>query len=161
MAKRTRAEDVTVSARSRALADAIITKRYPPKRWLVSFIYQRDTKGRFNKRGTRFTYLVRRKKKTPKLVEYAVNVNYRIKGQSNAISMQFSVMAPPGLTASEVQDIIIETIVNEGDSPDGTKVKIVDWKGGRVPHEIPWGKLAILADEPATRFRVSQSRSHR
>lgn len=102
-----------------------------------------------------------KRKRPPSRVEYAVNVNYRIKGQSNAISMQFSVMAPPGLTASEVQDIIIETIANEGESPDGTKVKIIDWKGGRVPHEIPWGRLAILADEPATRFRVSQSRSHR
>lgn len=96
-----------------------------------------------------------KKPKPPTTVEYQVNVSYRNKAKpGGAISLQFSVIGPPNLTKDQVIDAITETIAEEGASPKGFTVKIVSWKHGRVPRDVPWGSLGIIAGEPATRFSI-------
>lgn len=97
-----------------------------------------------------------RKRRTPPRVEYSVNVSYKnSKRPTNAISFQMSVFGPPQQTKDQVIDVVTETILSEGeDVRKGWTVRIVSWKGGPVPRKVPWSSLAIIAGEPATRFRV-------
>lgn len=102
----------------------------------------------------------KRKPPTPSSVEYSVNVSYKQKSRpAGAIGLQFSVTGPPKATKDEVLDAITDTIRRKGRSPKGYDVRIVSWKDGRVPRDVPWGSLAIIAGEPATRFSVQRSRS--
>jgi len=170
MAKRLKKKKTTAKRKARAVKRSRTLKRSiaAKKGWITRKKNQRKTHRilkaleKVTRRAIelkRKRVIKRKRKRPPSRVEYAVNVNYRVKGQTNAISIQFSVMAAPGLSSREVQDIIVDTIANEGESPYGTKVRIIDWKGGRVPHEIPWETLATLAHEPHTKFRVSQDGS--
>lgn len=145
-------------------------KRTPPRRKRVV----KKPRGRKKPaRRIRITRIIQRKRivkrkppkrkppkppKPPRSVEYSVNVSYKNKSRpAGAISLQFSVVGPPNLTKDEVIDVITETIISEGDTPKGFKVRIVSWKNGRVPRDVPWGSLAIISGEPATRFSVQRS----
>jgi len=85
-----------------------------------------------------------------------VNVSYRNRQRpGGALTLQFSVIGPPNRTKDQIIDAILYTIESEGeDVPKGYRVRIVSWKGGTVPRDVPWGSLAIVAGEPATRFDV-------
>lgn len=85
-----------------------------------------------------------------------MNVSYKnSKRPQAAISFQMSAFGPPNATKDEVIDVVTDAILSEGeDVKKGWTVRIVSWKGGSVPREVPWGSLAIIAGEPATRFRI-------
>jgi hypothetical protein len=114
-----------------------------------------------DKRG-RVTLLRKRRRRPPSIAEFSVNVSYR-KGtrfQTNAISFQMSAIGPANASKDEVINVISDVLQSEGeDVKKGWKVRIVSWKDGQVPQEVPWGALAIISGEPATRFHVERDRS--
>lgn len=129
------AKTKTTRKRSRVVVRKRIVKRRPPKK--------------------------RRRKPQP-TAEFSVNVSYR-KGsrfQTNAISFQMSAIGPANASKDDVINVISDVLQSEGeDVKKGWKVRIVSWKDGQVPSEVPWGALAIISGEPATRFHVERDRS--
>lgn len=154
--KRTRALRALAKKRSDAAKRGWITRR----RVLPRRLEDRSGNRAWIERQVKLNKLKRKRKRQPREdeapIEYAVNVSYRESANpASAISLQFSVIGPPRLTKDQVIDAIVYTIENEGqDAPKGFKVKIVSWKGGRVPREVPWSSLAIITGEPATRFSI-------